>query len=337
MKEFNHGGDLFKIQKLYPNATQPWIDLSTGLNPIPYPWELKISQQELSSSAHKLPQKKDLEECITEWTKYLNVSEANEWLLMAGSQAFINITPRLFPGHKCLIVAPSYNEHERVWLCAERDYKLITPDELSSNISNPNTLLIITNPNNPDGYIWGKSNILEIGHTLSKNNGFLIVDEAFADLKPEISLARNKLPKNILLLRSLGKFFGLAGLRLGIARLPEEIKRKTELEIGPWSVNALAVLIAKHALRDSNWISNTRIKLMSDAMKLSDILLKSGFQIIGKTDLFQLVEHRNFKAINKKLNQNGIYVRTFEEGRNIMRLGLPKNEKEFLRLKEILS
>ena len=336
MKHFNHGGDLFEFQKLHPDTTQQWIDLSTGLNPTPYPWQLNIPQEELACSAHKLPQKRDHEECLVQWTKYLNAADSSEWLLIAGSQAFINITPRIFPDHNCLIVAPTYNEHERVWFNADRKYKLIKRDQLKVNLFTPNSLLIITNPNNPDGYTWDKSKLLEIASTLAKNNGILIVDEAFADLTPENSLASDNLPENIILLRSLGKFFGLAGLRLGIARLPNFIKQKTILEFGPWSVNALALKIAQYALQDKTWISNTRLNLKSNADNLSDILIKSGFHTMGKTDLFQLVEHRDFEYINNKLTQNGIYVRTFENDKKLMRFGLPKNEEEFLRLKETL-
>ena len=219
---------------------------------------------------------------------------------------------------------------------ADRKYKLIKRDQLKVNLFTPNSLLIITNPNNPDGYTWDKSKLLDIADTLAKNNGVLIVDEAFADLTPENSLASDNLPENIILLRSLGKFFGLAGLRLGIARLPNFIKQKTILEFGPWSVNALALKIAQYALQDKTWISNTRLNLKSNADNLSDILIKSGFHTMGKTDLFQLVEHRDFEYINNKLTQNGIYVRTFENDKKLMRFGLPKNEEEFLRLKETL-
>lgn len=337
MKIFKHGGDLSAIRKLYPTAKQPWIDLSTGLNPNSYPWQTIVPPNELLAVSHKLPQKNDIDECVIAWTKYLAAKNCDEWLLTAGSQAFINIMPRVFSKHTCVIATPSYNEYERSWSIAGRTHKLIERDKISANLSTPNTILILTNPNNPDGYIWDKKTLFDIASSLAENDGILVVDEAFADLNPEISLASDTLPENIILLRSFGKFFGLGGLRLGIVRLTEEVKLTTELEIGPWSVNSIAILIAKYATLDSNWISDAKTKLTVDAKRLADILTSNGFNLLGRTDLFQLVEHKDFLHITKKLNQNGIYVRTFEESDNIMRFGIPKNDQEFMRLKETLS
>lgn len=337
MPAFKHGGDLSDVQKSYPDAPLPWIDLSTGINPNPYPWQRSIPENELINAANKLPQENELSICVQYWTDYLNAIDPDEWFLVSGSQAFINIIPRIFPDHRCIISSPTYNEHERIWKQMGRNPLLLPHNQITSYEFDANSVLIITNPNNPDGYVWGCEGLIDIAQKLSKNNGVLIVDEAFADLNPSHSLANINLPENIIIMRSFGKFFGLAGLRLGIIRTTKIIRFMVEKEVGPWSVNALAIKIALYALNDRNWIEENKINLLQRTQQLRELLTQFDFKLIGGTDLFSLVTHDDINAMNDKLNRNGIYVRTFNRDNNLMRFGLPKGDAEFHRLKEALK
>ena len=337
MRRYNHGGDISEIQQIFPNATKPWIDLSTGINPNPYPWQSIIANEELTAAANKLPQNSDIINCKECWIKYMDAQNPDDWLLLSGSQAFINLMPRIFSGFQCVISAPTYNEHQRIWNLYERTPILIPHKKMADYDFSRNSVLILTNPNNPDGYIWDHEILIKLAEKLMKKEGFLIVDEAFADLMPEISLANKNIPDNVVILRSFGKFFGLAGLRLGIIKASKNIRAKVENQLGPWSVNALALKIAQYALSDRKWVENTLAKIARDMKQLKSYLKENDFDLIGSTDLFCLTKPENIELINNRLNHNGIYTRRYMRDENLMRFGLPKDEHELQRLKEALK
>jgi len=337
MQIHNHGGDISAVQKLYPNAFKPWIDLSTGINPNSYPWLSKIPKDELSNASQHLPQHDEIEKCIHNWIKYLNADHPEEWLLTSGSQAFINLIPKIFPNHKCVIPIFTYNEHERIWNQLGRKPLLLSPSQILDHDFENNTILIITNPNNPDGYIWKHKDLKKLKERLAEKDGYLIIDEAFADLYADVSLVDKTLYDNLVVMRSFGKFFGLAGIRLGAIRASSKIKSMIEKEIGPWSVNALAIKIAQYALIDQNWIDQNRILLSQNTLKLRSLLKKNKFTIVGGTDLFTLTTHENAQIMNDKFNQNGIYVRTFTRDEKLIRFGLPRGDEEFQRLQDVLK
>lgn len=337
MTKVFHGGDLSSVRMRYPNAQAPWVDLSTGLNPNAYPWLESVSEQKLTMAADKLPQQNDEEKCKSAWLNYLGAENPEEWLLVSGSQAFINIIPRLFPDHLALIPMPNYGEHERVWHSAEKPYIKISRQDVDKTDFKQNTLVILTNPNNPDGYVWPKEYLIELSEKLEKNGGILIVDEAFADVLNDNSLVTMPLPDNIIIMRSFGKFFGLGGVRLGMVRLPTKIYKKAVSEIGPWSVNGLALIIAEHALKDNDWVNDALRRISANMEQLIEILIQARFKIIGYTDLFCLVEHSEAQKINKKLNEKGIFVRVFKDNPTRLRFGLPKDSQHVIRIKEALK
>ncbi|MDG1995621.1 MAG: aminotransferase class I/II-fold pyridoxal phosphate-dependent enzyme [Emcibacteraceae bacterium] len=331
-----HGGDMKSVQLRFPNVKKTWIDLSTGLNPNPYPWLDKVSPKELETASHKLPQEAALDQCKKVWTEHLNVKNSDEWLLVAGSQAYINLLPRIFSDHHALIVTPNYSEHERVWSVAKNDAQKISRYDLKEYNFKSRSLLILTNPNNPDGHVWTAECLIELADRLDQNDGVLVVDEAFADVAIDNSLSSLELPENIIILRSFGKFFGLGGVRLGMVRLPLKYLKNAVAELGPWSVNGLALSIAEVAYNDKKWINDSLQQLSAKMEQLKRTLLQYGFNIIGTTDLFCLVEHVDASAINNKLNENGICVRVFDEYPTYLRFGLIKDNKQLLRLQEAL-
>ncbi len=332
-----HGGDLGKARLDYPHSPEPWIDLSTGINPVPYPWLARLPREILEEASARLPQKSAETACTKIWTESLQVTETNDWILVPGSQAMINLLPTLFPDHQAVITDPCYGEYERVWHQTGTCIHKIHPDNLISLAIQQPTVVILTNPNNPDGHIWSKDLLIDLAKKLATTGGSLVIDEAYGELLDGPSLVSMILPDNVIILRSLGKFFGLAGLRLGMVRLSYRLRHKIINHLGPWSINGLALAVATYALKDKSWIDTTRNRLRSDMADLRHTLKAAGLILVGGTDLFCLTRHVNAPALYNTLLSNGILIRKFPERLKYLRFGLPRDADQFQRLKEALK
>jgi cobalamin biosynthetic protein CobC len=186
-------------------------------------------------------------------------------------------------------------------------------------------LAIVANPNNPDGRIIAKEKLLALCDALSARGGLLLVDEAFMDVgPPEASLAGDVGRGNLVVLRSFGKFFGLAGLRLGFALTSPEVAAKLTRALGPWAVSGPAVAIAERALADAIWIEATRARLRSAAERLDQVLIEAKVVVIGGTSLFRLVRTRHANEMFQHLGTAGIIVRAFREQPTWLRFGIPQ-------------
>jgi cobalamin biosynthetic protein CobC len=337
MKSIRHGGELSSIKDLYPDAPKPWLDLSTGVNPIPYPWQDKVNQGDLVLASARLPEQHLEIRCRDAWVNYLGASHYNEWVLSPGSQAIINLLPHLFPDYGIALPDPTYGEHVRVWKNAGRSVSRFKTDEIASLDFMDRHVVLITNPNNPDGFTSDPETLLKLANRLDKQNSILIIDEAFCDVTPQTSLAPFNLPSNVILLRSFGKFFGLAGIRVGCFRASQILREALQTLLGPWSVNGPALIIAEAALNDQTWIAKTRSSLKLNGKALQEILYNADLEIIGATDLFSLIHSTQATALNQQLAQQGIYCRAFVENTEILRFGLPADNKEFSRLKAALN
>jgi cobalamin biosynthesis protein CobC len=337
MTSIRHGGELSRIQARHPDAPKPWLDLSTGLNPQPWSWQENVSPNDILAATTHLPDQDKFDFCRNAWTRYLKTESRDEWTLAAGSQAVINLLPHIFPDHGVCLPDPTYGEHVRVWQKAGRPVSRIDATELLQRVFPPRQVLIVTNPNNPDGYLFDPDDLVALAAGLHDQDSYLIVDEAFCDVLPQQSLAGRALPSNIILLRSLGKFFGLAGLRIGMFRAAGGLREEMRDMLGPWQVNGPALLIAGHALQDENWIVQTRQRLKQDGERLRKILSLAGLQISGSTDLFCLTRYEKAAEVAETLARNGIYVRSFVEDDQNLRFGLPAADDQFLRLQSALD
>ncbi|MCK0071080.1 aminotransferase class I/II-fold pyridoxal phosphate-dependent enzyme [Kordiimonas laminariae] len=332
----HHGGDMRAVKAQYPHLQEGWLDLSTGLSPFIYPWQEKIAAADLYEASSKLPQTSLIDTCGKAWSRYLGIKDRTDWLVTAGSQAIINIMPQLLPEYQAVIPVPNYGEHARVWSRSARPAIMLEREVLKSFEYGDQQVVFLTSPNNPDGYIWSKEVIWKAAKQLKEKRGYLLLDEAFADVAFSTSIVTEDIPDNMILLRSFGKFFGLAGVRLGYAKLPADLKGQAQAILGPWSVNGLAALIAFTALRDDRWIQDTRMAQAKGMVKLKTILEGADFEIIGGTDLFCLGYHKDTDRLTEQLNGSAIHIRRFEEYPNWIRFGLPASEKEFNRLREAL-
>jgi cobalamin biosynthetic protein CobC len=237
-----------------------------------------------------------------------------------GTQILLPLVAALVPPGRAGILGPTYSEHARAAALAGHAVMDVGDiDELRRF-----DLAVIVNPNNPDGRIITKEKLLALSDDLNGRGGLLAVDEAFMDVgPPEASLAGEIRRGNIIVLRSFGKFFGLAGLRLGFALAAPDLAAALSAALGPWAVSGPAIAIAQRALADDVWIDATRTRLASAAEKLDQLLAEAGVEVIGGTSLFRLVHTQRAQEIFRHLGTAGIIVRAFQEQPTWLRFGIP--------------
>lgn len=245
-------------------------------------------------------------------------------LAIAGAQAAIQMIPRLgVPGH-ARVLAPTYNEHAASLRAAGWD---VAEVRILSELAGAD-LAVVVNPNNPDG----QSHSPDVLLALSAQVGKLVVDESFADTRPDLSLASVAGDKRILVLRSFGKFFGLAGVRLGfVIGGHADISALSEMA-GPWPVSGAAIEIGCAALSDNDWIEATKARLRTEVERLDGLARSAGWSVVGGTELFRLYETTNATASQDYLARRCIWTRIFPYSDRWLRLGLPGAPCEWQRL-----
>jgi cobalamin biosynthetic protein CobC len=162
----------------------------------------------------------------------------------------------------------------------------------------------------------------------------LVIDEAFVDIEPEISAVALCVDLPVVVLRSFGKFYGLAGLRLGFAIAHRDIAQRVSLALGPWPCSGPALNIGLAALRDEEWARRTRNAIQHRARA---VLAVAGFTIFGGTGLFRLVQHPDAKKVHAALAAEHIWCRRFEWADDLLRFGLPLHKHDLDRLAGALA
>lgn len=323
-----HGGGVDAAVKEYGGEKSDWLDLSTGINPNPYPvygvdplaWQ-------------RLPDIYAMEILIKAARQYYCVSHGQEICVANGTQAIIEILPKAFSCKRVGIISPTYNEHAHVW--GKSGAEVV---EIKRGVTLPHDLdaLVVVNPNNPDGSVFEKIELTEFAKSLEKSNGILIVDEAFCDVMPEQSLV-SELPENAIVLKSFGKFFGLAGLRLGFAIGDPSLLKKIKEQIGVWSVSGPALQIGTRAFADTNWINYAITALKVLSKKQTDILQSIGLNIEGENPLFIYASHREARKIHDLLAKRHILIRPFLHDDTKLRFGICANKEMIERLEKSLK
>ena len=322
-----HGGDLEAFGRQYPDANRPLIDLSTGINPHGY--ETRVDKDWMT----RLPNHADEEACRAAFVTYVGVDPALVHV-MPGTQAIISGLPHLFHEKRVAVLSPTYGEHEASWRAAGH---AVATHPASEVLTADADIIVVTNPNNPDGFVF-KAEALRACQTRQRERGgWLIVDEAFVDCTPEFSVATEVQDGGLLILRSFGKFFGLAGLRLGFFLAPVEFAAPLLERLGPWGVSIPALRIAAEAYSNATWIAETRKNLYEQMERLrSRVVLQLGAEI-GRTPLFMLLDCVDAGAAAAQLADHGIFVRTFPNMQNYLRLGLPGEPWAWDRLETALT
>lgn len=330
-----HGGDLHHIQQTHPEADTPWIDLSTGMNPWSYPWLEKIASADLYAASNRLPGQDDYDACRAAYARYLGC-QAENLVFGAGSQALLEKIPQLFPTTTVYVLGPTYQEHGHSWSRMGHTVQYLPYTEESLNMIPPDKVIIITTPNNPDGQCISSARLFEFSKKYCRGDGILILDEAFMDLTPENSMIQYEVPDGVYILRSLGKFFGLAGLRLGVLHAAPLFCKRMKSLTALWNISTLTLTIATFALQDDLWIKTTRNTLAQKMDKLCQMVRHSGYQIVGRTNLYCLITGEDIPDLFHRLAAGGIYTRSFRDRPDFLRLGLPATPAACHRLNTLL-
>jgi len=313
-----HGGQLHAAAIDYAIPLENWLDLSTGINP--NGWLVP----EISPRAWgRLPEINDgLELAAQEYYATPLI------LPTAGSQAIIQALPKLRATSRVGIPDIGYAEHAKAWQQAGHHIKILPYDNLGAMIEQVEVLIVI-NPNNPTGQCYSTEMLLDWRQQLSRHGGWLIVDEAFMDVTSNNSVMPYSPLPGLIILRSLGKFFGLAGARVGFAAAELNLLHLLHDYLGPWTLTGPSREIAKQALLDKNWQQTTRIQLKQASERLFVLLSQHGLKPDGGTALFQWVRTANAPLIYDTLARQGILVRLFKQPQSL-RFGLPSDEWERL-------
>jgi len=324
-----HGGDLGAARRQFPDALEPLIDLSTGINPHSYP--LPQLPPELFA---RLPEEAAPRRLAAAAAQAYGAASPDEVVPAPGTQILLPLVAALLPPGRARILGPTYSEHLRVARLAGHSAEEVTE---IGDLADAD-LAVVVNPNNPDGRIVGKASLLALADGQSRRGGLLVVDEVFMDVGPAgTSLAGEVGRGHLVVLRSFGKFFGLAGLRLGFALASAPIAARLAASLGPWAVAGPAIAIGEAALADVAWAQATREALDQGARRLDALLAGAGLDVIGGTSLFRLVRTPAAGELFHQLGRAGIVVRRFAEQPAWLRFGLPHGEEAWRRLRTALS
>jgi cobalamin biosynthesis protein CobC len=327
MGEVYHGGNLAAARLRFPEAPSPWLDLSTGINPLAY------EVGEISPEAWtRLPEPDAIAALETAAAGAYGVSEASAVVAAPGAQALIQLLPRLLPARRVAISGPTYAEHEACWRAAGAEVQVL---EALDRIDEAD-IAVVVNPNNPDGRLLPRRTLIALAGSLARKGGTLIVDEAFMDAEPLAHSLVPVLPPRTVLLRSFGKLYGLAGLRLGFAVAAPELAPLIRQAVGPWAASGAAIEIGCRAFADPSWRQATIARLRQDAARLDGMISRAGLETLGGTPLFRLAGSPDAAAWFERLGRAGILVRPFPTHPHRLRFGLPGREADWRRLAEAM-
>jgi cobalamin biosynthesis protein CobC len=345
-----HGGDLAQARAAHPRAPEPWIDLSTGINPVAYP------VPEIPADLWtRLPEAGLVAALEATAAQAYGLDDVDCVAATPGTQALIQMLPRLMPGGRVAILGFTYQEHARVWREAGREVTVVDDWAALEAFD----VAVVVNPNNPDGRLVPAADLAALALRMGAEGRRLIVDEAFVDVLPEGASLAPRLPllvdeafvdvlpegaslaprlplPGLVVLRSFGKTWGLAGLRLGFALADAGFAARIRAAFGPWAVSGPAVAVGRAALADRAWLEATRARLVHDAARLDAMLAASGLRVLGGTPLFRLATSPEAAKTRDRLASEGIHLRYFPHDPALLRFGLPDHETAWRRLEDAL-
>jgi len=295
----DHGGGLDAAVATFGGGRSDWLDLSTGINPVPYP----VGEIDLEAWT-ALPDSGAMDRLLGAARRFWNVPEGAEIVAANGASALIAAMPHVWDGATVTIPSPTYNEHAAAFVA----------NGWSVTRSGPADATVIVHPNNPDG---------RVRQTLDLATP-LVIDESFCDVMPQESHVAHATSQGVVVLKSFGKFWGLAGLRLGFAICAPDVAQRLRDQVGPWAVAGPALEIGARALADEAWAHETRARLAADAARLDALV---GWPLVGGTDLFRTYEVPDAAAMQDKLAQGHVWSRIFPYSKTWIRLGLPAPER----------
>jgi cobalamin biosynthesis protein CobC len=320
-----HGGNLHEAAKRYGIPYAQWLDLSTGINPNGYP-----VPPVPADAWRRLPDEgDDFAACAA---RYYGAPDVAHVLPVAGSQAAIRALPVLLPRARVGIAPLTYSEYAPAF---ERAGHEVVPFDVScESLPDALTHVVVVNPNNPTATHLSAAKLLQWHAQLRTRGGTLLVDEAFADAMPSASLAANTYRDGLIVLRSPGKFFGLAGVRAGFVLTVPALLDALNQTLGAWTVSGPARHAVKAAFADTDWQHHMRVRLAADSARLVNLLHAQGFNT-RSTPLFAWTDHPRAAALHEALARRGVWTRLFTSTGSV-RFGLPASEAEWARFEETL-
>jgi len=324
----HHGGDVAAAARAFGLPRAGWLDLSTAVNPHAYP-VASISRE----GVLRLPDSADDRSLREAAASYYRAPDWRSMVPAPGSQALIRWLPRLRAAGRVAVVGTTFAEHARSWRIAGHEVALVPALDRATDGYD---VVVLCNPNSPDGRRTAPGQIIDEARRLATDGGWLVVDEAFADLAPEVSVAAAGVP-GLVVLRSFGKFFGLPGLRLGFAVAGGDLARTLADALGPWAVSGWAGAIARAAFADDAWITRMRATLARDAQRMDALLMGRALNVVGGTALFRLVETANADSVFDSLARARILVRRFPDMPGRLRFGLPGRRRDWDRFGRALE
>src|SRR6266446_4812294 len=323
-----HGGNLVAARQLFPDAPEPFIDLSTGINPHSYP--VPPLSPDLFT---RLPEPAALDRLAAIAAGAYGAPAQDCVVPTPGTQILLAPVAALVPPERAAVLGPAYGEFARAAALAGHEVTEVGDIEQLRD----SDLAVVANPNNPDGRVSKKHELLDLAEARGRR-GPLVIDEAFMDVGPaDASLGGEVARHNIVVLRSFGKFFGLAGLRLGFALARPEIAARLAAALGPWAVSGPAMAIGEMAPADYGWAEATRKRLQGEARRLDAAFTEARIEVVGGTSLFRLVRTSAAGSLFEHLGRAGILVRHFPAYAMWLRIGLPGNEAAWDRLTSALA
>lgn len=306
----DHGGGVDAACAAFGGDRADWIDLSTGINPLPYPVPTLAPHDWM-----RLPDSAAQRALDTAARQFWNVPKGADLLAAPGASALIARIPALAPAGRVHIETPTYNEHGRAFMAEGWQTVAHCPADAA----------VIVHPNNPDGRLFD-----------APHAPLTVIDESFCDVTPDATLIDQATRPGVVVLKGFGKFWGLAGVRLGFAIGDPNLIGRLRQMMGPWPVSGPALRIATQALRDVDWTAATRQRLAQDATRLDQMMADAGVDVVGGTDLFRLYDVGDAMAWQVKLARRQIWSRIFPYSGRWLRLGLPGDAKDWARVEEAL-
>lgn len=319
-----HGGRLAEARAHYGGAADEWLDLSTGINPCPWP-----GQADLVPDWQRLPDPRDLARLEVLAAGYFGVA-SELCCAVPGSELGLRLLADLLALPGCH-VPPCYGSHAGAFTVSRA---VAGPEEvpLAPHVT------VLANPNNPDGTVHDRADLRAWLEASRARDGWLVVDEAFADAQPALSVAPwVEESERLIVLRSFGKFFGLAGARLGFVLAPVAVLARLRQRLGDWPISAGALDLGLGAYADAGWIADMRAALPARATALDAVLRRHGLRPFGSCSLFRLVESDDAGACFESLARGRILTRPFADRPTWLRFGLPADEAELARLDATLA
>jgi cobalamin biosynthetic protein CobC len=322
-----HGGKVDAASALFPAARRPWIDLSTGISPWSYPHE------PLPSAAFtRLPEADLVRELEGAAAAAFGVKNPDHVVAVPGSDLALRLLEPIFLKRRIAVVRPGYSGHLLAW--KHSPVTEVSADSLEATAGS-HDVIVLANPNNPDGRLIELAMLRAVAGKLSARDGSLVVDEAYADVAPEHSLCAVA-GDNLIVFRSFGKFFGLAGVRLGFVVTSSTYANSFRQLVGDWPVCGPAAIIGRAAYHDVHWQVEQRKRLQDARASLDALLRSAGLEVVGGTPLYRLARCADADGLFRRFAAHGILVRPFSEDPRLIRIGLPADQEQLTRVRDAL-